>query len=626
MSSVHPALACVLHLSRFASYASVLLLSVACGPDTPPQPALRLLDVRPRERTSVYLNEPIVMHFSGELDRASVTALSVRITTLAGRPASGTRFVVGRELIFVPDPVLAPNLLDGGYLPNSTYVIELAGFPRVDGLRTVDGGCLANTQRVEFRTVQIESPRGGPLFIDDSPDHGMPLLISSKYAGGPPNRPRMSAQSGLELEGEEPIDPSTLSDDDFALVIDDGPGNRREYPLRALLTENHNKRAFHRQGTTRLRLLPGTLVPPGDYRLRINFASLHLRDLSGHPIPVIGREQLKQLQIRVMHQPPEGIRGEHLEEFLKIEKRSSVLVSGADGTALWSSTGRVEVRFPASAGDGSQGDVRFTATEQRARLSAARLSVPLEVATVLDGGSGLCVLASQGAIEIAGKLRREGQVQIAPMPEMRVGDTLSDWIQKQTHTTLPLTVIVAGGDLRISGELDVPGPLLLVAGGRIRVSGRIRVAGAEPVGASYLSDRGEDGAIAMWSARAGERIEAKLADAPLTLDPPRLNPLVRPLTYAVVSKPIPSEGRVSRWLFAEEPRGRAGAGSLRVGYIGERLSADASGSFEDEVEDPALLVDCPTLRLVLRLEVPVEPNAPWDPPTIDAVRVRWETQ
>src|SRR5690349_1735128 len=140
-------------LRRRALLASAALWLGACAHEAPAAPNLELLDFRPRQRLGVYLNEPLVLHFSGELDPATITSESVRIVAADSTTARGERFVTGRELTFLPDPVCARNLLDGGYLPDTTYHLELAGFPRADALRSVDGACLASTLRIEFHTI-----------------------------------------------------------------------------------------------------------------------------------------------------------------------------------------------------------------------------------------------------------------------------------------------------------------------------------------------------------------------------------------------------------------------------------------------------------------------------------------
>ena len=615
--------------SGFRHALFLLALATACGGGTeePRPPLLELVDFRPRERQGVFLNEPLVLHFSGDLARTSITPQSVRIATASGEPARGARFVSGRELSFVPDPVLSPDLSDGGYTPNTTYVIELAGFPRADALRAENGACLAGTLRIEFHTVSTSLPRAGFVFDDASPDHAKPLhVLMPAGAKTPPNRTRMFSETGLQLEGEEPVDPSTLETTAFTLVKDVPGAARLEFPLRPVLHSNFNKHAFPYQGTTILRLVPRTRIPEGDgYRLSIDPTKPPLCDFAGHPIPVIGRDSLSQLSITVLPGRQEDRAGEYLEEFLDAEMRSSLVVPGADGAASWGTSGRLEVRFPRAAGDGSDGDVVLGTSESRRRLSAARLSLPAGVRCELAATDGPWVLASQGSIDLEGDLHRAGAHDEGPFPDVRPGASVSEWIAALASSRRPVTVLVAGGDIRIQGELSVPGPLLLVAGGRVRMpAGRIRVGSAEAAGAVTLGALADGGTIALWSAAEGARRVTRAAPASLLIDAPLVNPLVRELCYAVRSKPVPSDGRALRWLPSGGVRGRAGAGRVQVRYAGERPGAEDRPPVE--ADDPSLLVDCNSLSVVMTLVVPASTGAPWDPPSIDSVRVRWESR
>lgn len=633
MSDVHRASPSIRCWPSWIALAAALGSATGCGRDPQPAPALQLLDMRPRERSNVYLNEHLVLHFSAELEGSSVTPQSFRITTSDGVPARGTRFVTGRELRFVPDPVRAPNLRDGGYLPDTGYRVELAGFPRADTLRGSDGACLQRTLRIDFHTVSADDRQGGLVFEDDSPDQGLGLsVLRTRPAPKGLIQVSITPQGGLELEAEEPIDPSSLSMEDFDLIPLQATPARKQYPLRPVLVENHNKHAFPSLGTTRLSLVPQTVLPRGEYRLRFNPRGTRLRDFSRKLMPLkgLGPDGLRRLLVVVEELP---VPGEYWEEFLDTSMRSSALVPGSDGTATWSDSGRVELRFPAAAGDGSDGDVRLGSVESRASIHAARLSVLEETLARLECGEGLCVLRSQGALEIAGRLERSGTPHSGPLPACEPGETLSHWLERQAASGASLTVLIAGGDLRITGHVQVPGPLLLVAGGRVRVSGRVRACGAKDIGPSFFNGKGEGGVIAVWNgAQEGEGQSAKVEDLPLGLDPPLFNPLVRPLSFAVRSNPIPAQGRALRWLNSEGLQGREGDGTLRVSYAGERRTADGQGDLEVLVDDPALLVDCPTLRLVLELGMPVaarapgDPPTPWNPPMLDSVRVRWETE
>ena len=121
----------------------------------------------------VYLNEALTFSFSEVLDRASVTADSVRIVDEQGGEARGRLEVHGSSLRFVPVLPMASDLSDAGLRPGRRYSLELAGFPRPDGLNSIHGHPLATTLQAAFTTVPVSGPNGEPkswlLFDDEFP-------------------------------------------------------------------------------------------------------------------------------------------------------------------------------------------------------------------------------------------------------------------------------------------------------------------------------------------------------------------------------------------------------------------------------------------------------------------------
>ena len=65
-----------------------------------------------------------------------------------------------------------------------------------------------------------------------------------------------------------------------------------------------------------------------------------------------------------------------------------------------------------------------------------------------------------------------------------------------------------------------------------------------------------------------------------------------------------------------------GPGEYRVRYVGERVERGLGEPAEVVVEDPVQLIDCPSLRLLIELEV--RPGAVWDPPWVDFVELSWD--
>ena len=584
----------------------------ACGSRAEEPRALRLLQARPADTGGVFLNERLVFHFSEPLDPTSVTGHSVRIRSLGpdSVPARGHLRVSGRTLQFVPDAVLAFELDDGGYLPDTSYEVELAGFPRPDGLRGRSGAPLERSISWDFRTVAVSEPRSGFVFEDASLDRGLPVVLASgSLAPGEP----------IVFEGEEPLDPSTLFADDFVLRhrLQRAPGG----PVRSLgppvrmrvrLADNRDKRALGEPGqTTRIELLPLERLEVGEtYWLQIDQRFLRLRDFGGHRVQVFSpRGGPLLIEISPFPSGAAGVHPTYTETFMSPEMRSAEPVEGVDGTVHWGTSGRAEVRYPAAAGGGEDGQVELGEHQLRFDVQATRMHLPKGVECALSTVPGLVVLRVQGAMQIDGVIRRASGEADMMTKLFRDGETLSDWLVRARAADFDCTVLIAGGDLVIDGRVDVDGPLLLVAGGRIRVARRFGVR------AAYVVTLGEGGRTFLYDKLGKKNSNPDVA--PLRLDLATTNVLRATLVYGVRSAPIPRDGEAARWYPAPAVGGREGHGSYRVRYIGR----GATGA-EVAFDDPAALSDSPTLRLEILLEVP--PGEVWDPPWIDSVQVGWE--
>jgi hypothetical protein len=354
-----------------------------------------------------------------------------------------------------------------------------------------------------------------------------------------------------------------------------------------------------------------------------------LRDFSGQPV-------------WQPSQPPPPIRVGALSrretnldlDFLDRRMRSPVEVPGADGTAYWNENGRVEVRYPAAAGSGVDDDVVLTHDESRGDIQATRIQLSAREECVWKKSTGLAVMRAQGRISIAGKLVRRVDAETSartktdPVLERwqsandaRRKDqdfpvqTLSEWLFLAATDDVGWTVLIAGGDLVIEGELDVNTPLVLCAGGVVRVSGAVH---------------GERGQVFLMREGGGLAIDPPAAPAPsfLKLDPPVGRNLLRvPLRLSVMSQPIPETGRVSRWMPAEAGGSHDAElhkfnGSWSVRYVSENSSPPGGGS-SVEAPDSPLAFDHPT-SLQLWIELIVQPGGVWDPPFVDFVHLSWD--
>jgi hypothetical protein len=193
-------------------------------------------------------------------------------------------------------------------------------------------------------------------------------------------------------------------------------------------------------------------------------------------------------------------------------------------------------------------------------------------------------------------------VQVQGSPDQPV--LLSALLDQALVSGREWTVLVAGGDLIITGEVQVDTPLILVAGGRVRINGSVRCK------SEHLHLLGEGGGLDLPG------IPSSLPG--VLVDQPHLNPLQEPLLFAAISSPLPREVSQRYDWGRLVVGGREGTGRWRVGF----LSADVALERERVVRHPGLLQGDGSVRVLVELEV--LPGGVWDPPALDFLRLDWE--
>ncbi len=628
---------------------------------------MRVALVWPKNRNGVFLNEDLVFSFTNDIDRASVTNASVRIQSAEGRPARGTFSVEGRALKFTPAPVLGRDLEDGGYAAGTVYQVELRGFPAVDGLRGAQGEPLESTYHFEFTTVALEGQN--LMFVDPEPEQTKPLVLFPPPASAAESRYVIGTDDPIYLASSKPIDPRTLDDSGFQLVFQGAKSSETpasQVNLRARLAENENdarrapaptrandNSAWEREPRAALiALTPGRKLETGKWMLVFgppDPTDERPMDFSAHVLVNPGRFA-REIEVREGGGDTQD--GELRLDFLDRNLQSPVALPGVDGTAHWGD-GRVSVRYPAAAGDGSAGDVMLASELGATDVQALDLALEKDRTCTLPAEPGLVALRCQGRMQIGGNLRRSTAAKIAEKKgtkhdEARHGDevqageqhaggmdftegdlalstpgkstatteTLSSWLARMRAENRNCTVLIAGGDLVIDSDAEVvfDTPLLLVAGGIVRIEGSVRVTS----GSVYVL---EDG--------GGLHVEPTKQTANLlTMDPPRdTNPLRRELHLAVLSSPLPSRGLVAAWKGAEtgaSPRSPLQAPLSRwsVRFVHEVLTMPKSIAELDPVDDPIALDPVGPIQVLI--EIWVSPSAMFDPPFIDYVDLHWD--
>lgn len=605
--------------------------------------SLSLPSITPPTDVPLELNREIRLVFSRVIEPTSVTADSVRLVDRGtGKLARGEWTVDGRMLRFIPEGVTQRDLKGGGYTPGAALSLVVGGFPRVSAVRSVGGEVLSHPIAATFEVVSADSDA---VFLDSSPDETDPLYLR-------PLDPGAMAMRALEHDGalvvacDEALDPRTLFAEDFefarvspagaspvqpgrpgepdvvpvqsARFLENGPGREGDGGTGALI-QFTPERHFAVEG-----------FPPDEYVLRPrsgSAAGIRLRDFSG------GTPDVSRLRFNVARYPDESSEGAetYAFDFLDPDDVAPLADETCDGAAHWAETGRVSVRYPRAAGDGlaevlSLPDGDFAARDVQATSIGLGPGVECRLA-----GSGPVVLRAQGKIELEGRLVRRLDEGVEAPPMWEPGDglpgpgrrvrTLTGWLDEALLREVPWTVIIAGGDVVIRGEIDVDTPLLIVAGGKIRGRRAPKVAGGQ------LWLLGEGG----FDPDARSASAASNPPPPLVIDPPVVNQLRETLTFVAYSAPVPKAEAPREWGM---PRitGRDGPhGEVGVTFIGAEIEGRGfdAGQAVRHVEPMGVVRESSGAgagaRVRLRVELVVRPDrgGDWDPPVLDRVLLTW---
>ena len=585
---------------------SLLVTSWACRPQVREPEGLRVVGIQPRPGQASYLNEPLVITFDADLDLASVTSRSARIVH-DGQERPGSWEADGPHLTWRPLPLLSSDLQDGSLVPGERHELVLSGFPRPDALRSVDGGQLEATLRHAFEAVAAET---NPALLDLSMDPGRcePLRPRGVLPGGVAV---LRTADPLVLECAEPLDPTSVRGSDFWVEVDPAsPGPRgsaagEALPVRVRLVRNEPFRSRSAAACAALEFWPEVPLEDGAYLLRSQ-PRPSLCDMGGNPaIQEVDNAVLARFRVV---STARGTGADLRLEFLSDERLSPQPVPWADGAARWSGDGSLRVGFPAAAGSGRDGRVVLTGdAAPPARIEAQQLLVPQGQSLRLEGHDGLLLLQAQGTLRLAGDLvREETGSPHEPIPAAAPGTRLSEWLDGAVQQDAPWTVLVAGGDLVIEGELRVDTPLILAAGGRVRVLGSVRCRSEE------LHLFGEGGGLGLPGLPGP--LPGILVDAPVQ------NPLEAPLVLAAVTSALPEEVHSAYAWGSLQVGADAGAGSVEIGF----LSASEPLERERLRTHPGLVEAPGPIRMVVELRVP--PGAAWEPPSLDFVHLAWSAE
>jgi hypothetical protein len=548
---------------------------------------------------AVRLNERLYFWFTAPVDPASVTSRSIAVRADDGSEARGRFETGGNQVTFTPDPVLARTLDDGGLRPGVRYRVEIAGFPRPDALRSIEGEILSPGARYEFRTV---APAEGVLAFEDvSPLKGPQVLVPL-----PPDRLTIRGGGPVRFALDEPLRPDSVTEESVRLQAYGTRAGAGPVPVRTRvrLLENDPSAVVEVEPLDPVEGRPGAAY-------LVDLAET-LRDFGGNPRPPQQRAFIVEFDL-------EGSEGEQVLDwdFATIAEREENDV-GEDGWAAWTGDGIVEARIPALAGKGENGPL---VVEEPRLLVAGEIPSPgdptpplrdfsfTEIVLRPEGelrieGEGLVVLRSASVVHVEGRVQRFGPGPAgAGFTPFRAPERALEGLAEEGGTALAL---VSAGNLVVEGDLFSEGTLLLVAGGRVVVE----------TGASVRADRILVSGSGPPLLRGEVHPEPERIEAP---QPVARYALPRPLVYSCSSRWHPLGGK-------EVLRATVVGGGVEVRFHGARARDDAPtrpdpATDSGPVEDPALLSGSSFVRLAIRIRLASGEGGGPERPFLDAVRL-----
>lgn len=473
---------------RRAPISSKALLAALClAACSRSEPAARPLDVL---RTSpvlgvdaepLLLNDAITVYFTEPIQPLSVTPESVQIVDDRGERVPGVLRVDANWISFQPEVPLARDLGDGSFRPGASYRLLLAGSPRPDALRSVDGRRLHAGRNYELRVAGLDHRVPGFPAPLRPPASELPFLL--RETDGP--QPLPVDVPRLRLHFTLPVLPTSVSADAFVVLL--APGNERIRPRSARVVRSRldtfdgctveldlGSSPSLENGNETVALKPDVLI---SVQLATNSS---LTDYAGNQ-SLPWRPQFWSVvegSTITLAEWPDVSETEFVEEDRV-----------APGFEVRADTIRPRVRV--EAGDGSLGVFRpLVDTVLRPGVPFDRgdgqrvvdtggvfsfLAVEIRegVTVVVDNGSAPVRILACGGMRIAGALEVSGAT--GPLPVRRFGTTaVSELLANSSMALLAAGDVYVEGAIRARGQPGGEGsPLTLAAAGRLHVVGSL---------------------------------------------------------------------------------------------------------------------------------------------------------
>ncbi|MGE3172965.1 MAG: Ig-like domain-containing protein [Planctomycetota bacterium] len=489
-------------------------LGVLCGAtaacwqerDVPPPSPFTVARVYPAlgpSQLPLLLNDAITVYFTEPVDPMTVTRDSVAVLDREGHPVRGTLRVDASWVTFQPEPPLLPELSDGSLQPDTEYRLSIAGYPRVDGVRSADGRLLDGGAQVPFRTAPRDVTALGlglPAPLRPAPDE-RPFLLRPPETGTvplPADDPR------VQLHFTTPILPGSVTPAAFEISlarggvgagieviepravrllprmpVDELPGSTVEIEFGAEVRVRGSDRTL-------------TLQPDDFVGVQLVLGDASLRDYAGRqpPIQVQWCEVIAGMAVTVAEWPDLDEAGRAFDAGAELpgfevteagDIRPLVRLEAGDGHLGAFRPMRDTVLVPGQPfdrGDGAQvaapdGVFAFTA-----------IDVPAGVTVRIDASAGPVLLQAMGRIRVTGRIEVLGA---APNWAPRPGQVVDVSVLRAGVAV----VLLAAGGIDLRGAVTAPAlaggngaPLALVTAGELTLSGVV------PPGTVLATERG----------------------------------------------------------------------------------------------------------------------------------------
>lgn len=446
---------------RWRARAAAAWILVAGSCHRAPAPEFRIASTSPllgEAAAPLLLNDSITVQFADALLGSSITADSVFVLNRQGERVRGQLRVGSHWVAFVPEPPLSPGLDDGSLRLGESYELHIAGMPRPDAVRALDGRRLAEMTRLAFRVIgREELPAGFAAPLRPSGD-AMPFLL--RASDGPGSVP--ADHLVVTLRFSAPLLPGSVQ----PAAFDVRALSRLSAAIPVRVAAVTAPGDLLPGSSVELEFSPqnGEPVMPGDWlSVALTSGADALRDYRGD---------------RVLPSPAQFwnvIAGRALT-LLSLPGEQQVFAATEPlGAGFEVRLGRIQPRVRAEAGDGHLG--LFQPSQDQVltagRYEFAAVDIPRGVTVTLDQSLGPVQWLVTGAVRVRGNLVVVGgsaafdERQLTPLP-------MQDWLDLRT------AMVLAAGDLAVEGEIRTAAPaapgttsLVLASGGQLQLGGEL---------------------------------------------------------------------------------------------------------------------------------------------------------